>query len=133
MTGSARPWWECYIGLPFGDGTGEVTCWGLVRRVYADRLGVDLPAYGEISAHELLRVARAIDAGKDDGWQVCTDLQAHDVALMRAPGTGQRIVHVGVMVDALQLLHVEVASAAVVVPITHWSVAGRLMGWRRRA
>ena len=47
-----RPWWERYIGLPFGDGPGEVTCWGLLRRVYAEQLGIDLPSYGEIAASD---------------------------------------------------------------------------------
>jgi len=129
----SRPWWERYVGLPFGEGTGEVTCWGLVRLVYADRLGLDLPAYGEISARDLIRVSRTMEAAKDDGWRSPAVPEAHDVVLMRAAGTGNRVVHVGVMVDRAQLLHVEAASAAVVVPVQHWSVAGRILGWRRRA
>ena len=59
-----KPWWDSYIGLPFGEGPGEVTCWSLVVRVYAERLGVTLPAYGEISAHDLACVARAMEAAK---------------------------------------------------------------------
>lgn len=125
-------WAAQYVGLPFGDGAGEVTCWGLVRRVYADHLSVDLPAYGEISARDLLRVARAMNAGKDDGWRSVAPPQAFDVCLMRSPQGGASVVHVGVMVDANRVLHVEAATAAVIVPVSHFSVAGRILGFRRR-
>ena len=40
---------------------------------------------------------------------------------------------VGVMVDSQRVLHVEEAAAAGVVPITHFSVAGRIVGFRRLA
>ncbi len=125
-------WWQSYIGLPFGEGPGEVTCWSLVCRVYRDRRGVDLPAYGEISARDLARIARAMDAGKDDGWEACGP-EPLAVVLMRSGRGGQRVVHVGVMVDSQRVLHVEEAAAAAVVPITHFSVAGRIVGFRRLA
>lgn len=129
-------WWADYIGLPFQDGgRGPVSydCWGLLRRVYADRLGVDLPSYGEISARDLMRVARAMDAGRGDGWHAVPVPAPLDVVGMRSGSGGHRLVHVGVMVDVQRLLHVEAASAAVVVPITHFSVAGRIVGYWRRA
>lgn len=135
MTGVlvTRPWWERYIGLPFGEGPGEVTCWSLVVKVYADRLGIALPAYGEISAADLSRIARTMEARKDDGWVAPDAPGVHDVVLMRGPRSGSRVLHVGVMVDDRRLLHVEEASAAVVVPVDHWSVSGRILGYRRRA
>lgn len=126
------PWWSSYIGLPFGEGPGEVTCWSLVTRVYADRLGVTLPAYGEISAADLARVARQMESAKDDGWVTPVRPDALDVVLMRGPRTGRRVVHVGVLVDQRQLLHAEEASGSVLVPRDHWSVAGRILGFRRR-
>lgn len=126
-------WWAKYVGIPFGDGPGELHCWGLVRRVYHDQLGVDLPEYGEISAHDLMRVARKMAAVKDDGWQMITAPQALDVCIMRSGQGGARAVHVGVMIDSRRLLHIEAASAAVVVPAAHFSVAGRILGYRRLA
>jgi len=129
----ALPWWAAYVGLPFGEGPGQVTCWSLVCRVYADRLGVELPPYGEISARDLLRIAKAMDAGKDDGWRAVAPPAPFDVCLMRSgQGGGASVVHVGVMIDPARVLHVEAASAAVVVPVTHYSVAGRIVGYRRR-
>lgn len=79
-------WYAKYIGLPFGEAAGQVTCWSLVKRVYADHMALELPAYGEISARDLVRVARTMEARKDDGWQAVTDPQAFDVCLMRAAG-----------------------------------------------
>lgn len=125
-------WYAKYIGLPFGEAVGQVTCWSLVSRVYRDCLGLELPAYGEISARDLVRVARTMEARKDDGWLAVSDPQAFDVCLMRAPRGGSVVAHVGVMVDALRVLHVEAASAAVVVPVKHFTVAGRILGYRRR-
>lgn len=126
-------WWGRYIGLPFGEGPGEVTCWGLVRRVYANHLGVDLPEYGEISARDLVRIARAMGRGKDDGWRAVEQPQPFDVCLMRGSSGAAVVVHVGVVTLPGFILHVEAASAAVVVPVGGFSVAGRIMGYRRLA
>lgn len=138
MTGPAmskRPWWERYVGLPFGEGPFEVTCWGLVVLVYRQELDIDLPSYGEIPARDLLRIAKAMKAGAeaDDGWPVAPVPEAFDVVLMRGPTGGTSVVHVGVMIDGARMLHVEEASHAVIVPVKHWSVARRILGYRRRA
>lgn len=133
-TALTRPWWERYVGLPFGEGQGEVTCWGLVVMVYAREMGIELPLYGEIPARDLLRIARAMKAGDaTDGWRVVALPQAFDVVAMRGPTGGAAVVHVGVMIDRTRMLHVEEASHAVIVPVTHWTVASRITGYRRRA
>jgi cell wall-associated NlpC family hydrolase len=104
-------------------------CWELVRRVYADRRGVDLPSYGEIDARELVAVARAIETGAaGDSWIPATHPQELDVALMRGRA---RVWHVGVMVGPRHVLHTERATNAVVVHVTHPLVAGRITGYRR--
>ncbi len=128
-------WWARYIGLPFQDGgrgPDRVDCWGLVRLVLAEERGIVLPSYGEISAADLVRVARAMDAGKDDGWRVPAVPQAFDVCLMRGPRGGRAVVHVGLMTDTSHMIHVEQATATVRVPVSHFSVAGRIIGFRRR-
>ena len=126
-------WAGSYVGIPFGMGPGELTCWGLVRRVYGDLLGIELPSYGEISAFDLLRIARAMARGKDDGWRAVSPPQDLDVCLMRGPQGGASVLHVGVMAGPRHVLHIEAATAAVLVPVTHYSVAGRILGYRRRA
>ncbi|HMO07721.1 MAG TPA: NlpC/P60 family protein [Paracoccaceae bacterium] len=131
MTAWAAP----LIGLPFGEGPGQVTCWSLVRRVYADRLGILLPAYGEVSATDLVRIARAMrdGSGAADGWRAVDRPAEFDVVLMRGPQGGRAVVHVGVMAGAARVLHVEAASHAVLVPLAHWSLRDRILGYRRHA
>lgn len=130
MTGRILPWWHPYVGLPFGEGAGAWHCWGLVCLVYRDQLGIDLPDY-PIGAADHRAVHRAIAEGQDGArWEPVETPRAFDVAVMRNARTG-RIGHVGVMVDRGQVLHVEAATASVVVPVGHFSVRDRIAGFRR--
>lgn len=146
-----RPWWERHVGRPFGQRPGEVTCWALVREIYAERLGVDLPPFGDVSAAYLGALARLSDPGASAGdvarawarvraafargqaaenWLPVAAPRELDVCLMRTGGA--RVVgHVGVMLDARRCLHVEADSAAVVEPVDGWHLRGRVLGFRR--
>lgn len=143
-------WWGAYIGRSFGD---RSECWSLVREVYRDRLGVDLPEHGDLSARyvaatEGLRsgtftpdqaaaARRAVMQAFDDGqatesWIPVSRAQAFDVVLMGGPHAHRaRVMHVGVAVDSVRVLHIEKATGSVVVPLAHPSVAGRIIGYRR--
>lgn len=127
-----RPWVEKYVGLPFADGGRDwsgVDCWGLVRLVFHTECGIDIPSYGEIAASELLKVASMVeDETKKEPWHPIIHAQAFDVAVMhkrRAP------VHVGVMADATNLLHVEIKTSAVLIDVKHPSVAFRSINYYR--
>lgn len=129
-------WWGAYVGLPFVDGGRDragCDCWGLVRLVYRDCLGIDLPSYGEISARDLIRVARAMGDGQAAPcWAAVEAVPVpYDVVLMRARGASRSVAHVGVAVDAARVLHTEAGRGAAVVPLSHISVAGRIVGLRR--
>ena len=135
-------WTADYVGLPFVDGGRDragVDCWGLVCLVFADRLGITLPGYGEISAAELLRVSRAMAEYRDAGpWRPVYRPAAFDVVLMR--GTTEHHgslvgvpCHVGVMADGQSLLHITHASSVVLVPRDHPSVRFRSLGVYRHA
>lgn len=128
-------WWSKYVGKPFvdgGRGPDAFDCWGLCRAAYQDALGVDLPSYGEISARDLVRVARTMSKDCDDGWRMVSKPEEMDIALMRgAAGRGRAIVHVGVMINSRRLLHIEPAAHAAIVPINHFSVRHRIAGYRR--
>ena len=118
-------WWGKYIGTLYA----EAHCWELVRRVYAAERGIDLPSYGEIDAAKLVEVARGMaGAQADEIWVPVTNGEAFDVALLR--GRAQ-VWHVGVMVGPRQMLHTERATDAVVVPLSHPLIAGRVTGYRR--
>lgn len=127
--------WDRYVGKPFADeglGPDSYHCWGLVRAVFRNEKGIELPAYGEITAKDLLAMAHRVDAVEAlDPWQLIATPQAFDVALMRGPRGGRGIVHVGVMVDARHVLHIQKSTHSVIVPVSHYSVSGRIAGYRR--
>lgn len=132
------PWWGRYVGLPYvdgGRGPAAVDCWGLIVLVYREQLGIDLPAYGEISARDLIRVARAMAAGSgaEDGWSAVDHPQPYDVAIMGSARGGRAVVHVGVMSTPNLMLHAEEGIGVGTIPVTHFAVAGRILGYRRHA
>ena len=52
-------WTARYINIPYinkGREFSGADCWGLVRLVYKNELGIDLPTYGEVSADNLAKV-----------------------------------------------------------------------------
>lgn len=53
--------------------------------------------------------------------------QAFNVVLMRGSTDSSAEVHVGVMINATRMLHVEETSHVVIVPVTHWTVASRIL------
>ena len=141
-------WWSEYIGIPFGDHT----CWSLVQQIYRDRLNIDLPLHGELSAEYVAAVdvlhsgnapasrmiaarkavADAIEVGQSsESWVSVTTPMEHDVVLMSVISGRRRIGHVGIAVSAKRMLHIEKATNAVIVPFTHPSVVGRICGYRR--
>lgn len=121
-----------YIGLPFGTGPGQVTCWSLVRRFYADQFGVDLPEFGDIDPRDLVRVAREMKRGEE---ALCLREPARpvtgDVVIMRSGRGGRAICHVGVLVDCRRVLHAEEDTGSVLVPVDHYTIRGRIAGYRR--
>lgn len=129
-------WHAPYLGVPFEDGGRSLDgcdCWGLVRLIYARELRIELPSYGETSATDLIRAARAIGAGKDgEAWQdvPAGQLQPFDVVVMRYAGR-QLVGHVGLAINPLTVLHVEASTAAVCVPLNHWSIRERIACYRR--
>lgn len=121
-----------FVGLPFGSGPGEVTCWSLVRRVHAEMFGSDLPEYGDISARDLVRVAREMEAGAArECWIEPDGRAAGDVVLMRSARGGRAICHVGILVRPDRVLHAEEATGSVLVPVQHFTIRGRIAGFRR--
>ena len=128
-------WSARWVGLPFADrgrGPHAYDCWGLVRAVFAAERGIALPDHGEISAADLMAVARAFASGAAaEPWAVVTTPQEFDVVVMTDGRGGRRVVHVGIMTGPRHLLHVTRATASAIVPLAHLSVAGRIAGFRR--
>lgn len=103
-------WWGAYIGIAFLDGGRDLAgldCWGLVARVYADRLGVTLPSHEGIGATDHRGVAQAMQAGCATGpWRRVDTPRAFDVMVARRDHHSRYPGHVGVMIDAQRVLHI---------------------------
>ncbi|MBR9764816.1 MAG: C40 family peptidase [Rhodobacteraceae bacterium] len=127
-------WATRYVGIPYVDGGRDVSgldCWGVLQLVYRERLKVDLPTYGDISARDLRRIAREIGSASDMWpWADAPVPREMDVAVMAAPGR-RFPVHVGVVLRGGQLLHSEAASGCCIVQLADFSVRFRILGYRR--
>jgi cell wall-associated NlpC family hydrolase len=121
-------WAAKYVGLPFADHGRDhdgVDCWGLVRLVLLEQCSIEVPSYGETSAHDLAMVTQLV--GRDaylDPWVpvMANGILPFDVAVMfrRHDPT-----HVGIMVDNERILHIEEKIAAVMLPLSHPTIAFR--------
>lgn len=133
-----RSWINAYVGIPFADGgrtSAAADCWGLFRLVYAAEASIILPSHGDISAADLAACCTAMNAGQSgDPWLAVETPQMFDGVLMRRRGT-RDIGHVGIYAGPGPggglLLHTELASGAVCVPLNHHTVSGRIIGFRR--
>lgn len=104
-------WSADYIGLPFADRGRDrsgVDCWGLVRLVYGEMLGLHLPSYEEAyaSVSERAEIAALLTgACRGPRWTLVAsgEARAFDVVLFAARG---RPLHVGVTVAHGEMLHV---------------------------
>lgn len=120
-------WPARYVGLHFVDGGRDragVDCWGLVRLVLKQECAIEVPTYGEISALDLTAIAGKVgnESALDPWVNVVGELRPFDVVVMHK----QRVpVHIGIMVSSTEVLHVEKKISAVMVPITHHSIAMR--------
>lgn len=123
-------WASKYVGLPYidrGRTFAGVDCWGLVYLIMRREKGIELPSYGDISAHELIKVTRTIrDKSGAEPWHPVNEPRAFDVALMRGSP-----LHVGLMYDDRNILHIEEKISAVFMPISHPAIAFRITGFRR--
>lgn len=126
-------WWARYIGLPFerlGRGPEAYDCWGLVRAVYADRLGLALPEHGGIAPEDVGRIGPLM-ARPPEVWRIVAAPRALDVMVASARPGSRVPCHVGVMVDARRVLHVARGTNAAVMPVDHPFLQGRILCFRR--
>jgi len=122
---------EPYVGIPWEDGgrtRAGADCWGLFRMVYAEMLGIDLPAYSASYPTALDRevTTRLVNGGKDD-WIKVTEPRAGDGVLM------YRMMrpHVGIVIGNGLMLHIEKGAGAVIESYQSLRVAGTLEGFYR--
>jgi cell wall-associated NlpC family hydrolase len=130
------PWTDDYIGLPFkcdGRDRSGLDCWGLVRLVYAERLGINLPAKAGIftdwEPETLRRVAAAMEE-EAARWQRVDEPMEYDVVLMRR---GELELHVGLWVPRRDLLHISAGINSTREPINGLRRRHSIVGFYRHA
>jgi cell wall-associated NlpC family hydrolase len=105
-------WSNDYVGIPFvarGADRSGVDCYGLVRLVFLERLGVDLPSFAEsyVTTRESADIAALLsDARQSPEWE---PVQAgaereFDVALCRI---GDFASHVAIVIGGGRMLHAD--------------------------
>lgn len=111
-------WASRYVGAPFldmGRSLNGLDCWGLVRLVLAERAGLDLPFYDGVSPFDgpVVRDCFRAEIATGQWLPVMRGQQRElDVVIMRGRVSAGGMVtsaetHVGVMVSAHDVLHVE--------------------------
>lgn len=107
-----------YINLPWVEGDLEkgiprFTCWTLFRRVYWDKLYIELPAYDEVQPLDKGRVARTIASDLHQWTEVPRGRERLMDGVMMYRGT-----HIGLVTKRGQMLHLERDRFSVVEPYT---------------
>jgi cell wall-associated NlpC family hydrolase len=114
-------WADNYIGLSHGDCGG---CWGLVRSVYQEQLGVNLPTISMDAEQSRIKSTR-------QKFSKVSSPQEYDIALFK--NKHGLNAHVGIMLDRQEMLHVSDGVESCVVAYDGMDLLGRLTGFYRYA
>lgn len=102
-------WSDGYVGIPWraggrhDDGGTGLDCWGLLRRVYAERLEIELQSFAATDALDGVAIAAQMESNID-GWRSVARPRPFDGVLLRK---GRSLCHVGVLVQGALFLHVD--------------------------
>lgn len=112
----------------------EVDCWQLVRLIYRDHLGIDLPTiegvYVDDSPLGIRHVSRAM-AEERKLWPQVTEPQEFDLVLIKP--RGNLFFHVGCYIPRNKMLHIEEGSQVTSERIDGIVWQNRIEGFYRHA
>lgn len=122
-------WANKYIGIPYKDGGRDIDgldCWGLVRLVYKNEYGIDLPSFNnEYVITDRERVNELFNQYRE-GWLVEDKPKEGDVVLLRLLGEES---HVGVLINDKQFLHVNYKTPAAIENLESVRWRNRIVGF----
>ena len=134
-------WPSTYFTVPFkpyGRTRQGCDCWGLVKLVYSEQRGIDLPDFAGISPDDAAAVPAAIDRERLNWRRIHFDArQEFDLIVMRARlvrdgKTMSPEMHIGIVTPDLKILHTEWPHRVSCVAADHPSLAGRIAGVYRQ-
>lgn len=128
----ALDWSADYVGIPYkinGRDRDGIDCWGLVRLVYQEQLGVEIPSYAgyytDDKDHE--GMATAFDEGLPD-WESVSTPQEFDSIWLRILGID---CHTGIMLSNGRMLHAMIGADSCIVDISSRAWQRRVIGCYR--
>ena len=101
-------WWNDYVGIPFvekGRDRKGLDCWGLVRLIYKDVKGVELPSWEEAynSTKDKHVIAGLLAEGqKEASWLKVEAPESFDVLVLKIAGVP---FHVGLYTHQKRFIH----------------------------
>ena len=125
-------WSDRYIGIRFaslGRTRDGADCYGLACIIYADDLGIALPAYtgAYASSEEHLEISALINgAAQSPSWQaVAGSAQPYDLAVFRR---GKLTTHLGIVIRHGLMIHMDGEDAAKVADYRSGRWSSRFIG-----
>ena len=123
-------WYNNYIDIPYKDGGRDragLDCWGLVRLVYSDQYGIELPSFSTAysTVKDTARTGELIAQHKEQ-WEPLTQPEPGCVVLMRVLGSE---THVGVYIGEDKFLHIRSGANSVVESISSAKWQHRIVGY----
>lgn len=113
-------WIERYLQIPWSDtdkGMAGTHCWGLIRCIYRNEIGIELPAYGDWSIERRLTIEAQIEKQRlmwqpvgvvdrgDIVWRLLP--QAFDVVLFKTTKRNVLPDHVGMLIDDRTIINTD--------------------------
>lgn len=124
-------WWNDYVGIPYvvGGRTREgLDCWGLVRLVYDEQLGIKLPSFEHVAPGD--EAAEVMARNREEWLPVADVSKPGDVALFRVLGSES---HVGLVTQGGHFLHAREGYASTIERFDAGVWQNRLVGRFRYA
>lgn len=123
-----------YVGIPFSDGGRTIKscdCWGLVKLIYRQELGILLPDFA-ISAYDVDEISQQMNVSKNDWMPVGDEPEKFDVLAINIGVKSPKLVnHVGVYLGAGRFIHTLNRTTSMVNRMSDPQWVPRIMGMYR--